>query len=387
MAIMAAVDNKQSASLLLLLVCVAAGAVSAVNDGPLSNGNFEDSPDRSQMSGSTVTGEYAIPHWKCSGHVEYVEYDQKQGDTVLAVPEGARAVRLGNEASVQQELSVDQGAYYSVTFSAARTCAHTEKLEVAVTPGSRTGKIPIQTVYSSGGWDPYSWAFVAEAAVVSIVIRNPGQEDDAACGPIIDAVAIKTLRPPPADQNNMLKNGDFEEGPYISESSQWSVLVPPTESGDVSPVPGWSIMSYTKAVKYIGSASFAVPRGGRAVELVSGVETALVQEVDTVPGRTYRLEFSAGDAGDGCVADGSDIQVQAYAARESTSVSCNSQWTGARYTRGMLEFTAIESRTRVVFASAGYYTKSDGSGSLCGPVVDDVSLVGVPQPSGRRLLR
>jgi hypothetical protein len=65
------------------------------------NGSFEYPPDQSQMNGSVVTGENAIPNWKISGHVEYIQSGQKQGDMILPVPEGVHAVRLGNDASIQ----------------------------------------------------------------------------------------------------------------------------------------------------------------------------------------------------------------------------------------------------------------------------------------------
>ena len=84
--------------------------------------------------------------------------------------------------------------YYSVTFSAARTCRQAEKLNVSVTPVF--GVLPIQTVYTSTGWESYSWAFKAEHSAVWLSIHNPSVEEDPACGPLIDLVAIKTLPPP-----------------------------------------------------------------------------------------------------------------------------------------------------------------------------------------------
>lgn len=190
----------------------------------------------------------------------------------------------------------------------------------------------------------------------------------------------------------MLTNGDFEEGPYIPPDSRGGVLVPPMEEDDVSPLPGWMIMSYKKVVKYVDSEHFAVPRGGRAVELLSGVETALVQEVySTVEGSWYRLEFSVGDAANGCGAStdyssSSGMKVKAIAGASETTVDIDFRGAGGS-TRGKLEFQAPASPTRVVFVSLGYHTKSDNSGTLCGPVVDDVSLVAIAQPpSARRLL-
>ncbi|GJN02477.1 hypothetical protein PR202_ga19831 [Eleusine coracana subsp. coracana] len=375
------VMDKRCAAL-LVVVCVAARAALAVSDGPLQNGNFECPPDPNQMNGSAVTGQYAIPNWKICGYVEYIQSGQQQGDIVLTVPEGAHAVRLGNEASIEQQMGVTMGMYYSLSFSAARTCGQSQKLRVSVNPGGQTSDLPTQTVYSSNGWDTYSWAFKAACNTVTFVIHNPGQEDDPACGPIVDSVAIKTLYPPQATQNNLLKNGNFEEGPQISQDYQWGVLVPPMDEDDVSPLPGWMIKSFSKVVKYVDSAHFAVPQGRCAVELVSGVETALVQEVDTVPGSSYRLEFSAGDAADGC---DSPMEVQAFAAGGRTTVTVFSPGPGG-YTRGALEFTATDSRTRVVFVSPGYYMRNDGSGTLCGPVIDDASLVCVSKPTARRLL-
>lgn len=181
----------------------------------------------------------------------------------------------------------------------------------------------------------------------------------------------------------MLKNGNFEEGPHIGQDYESGVLVPPVGQDVVSPLPGWKIMSFSKVVKYVDSAHFAVPQGRCAVELVSGVETALVQEVDTVPGSKCKLEFSAGDAADGC---DSPMEVQAFAADGKTTVTVFSPGPGG-YTRGVLDFTATDSRTRVVFVSPGYHMRSDGSGTLCGPVVDDASLVCVSQTTARRLLR
>jgi hypothetical protein len=108
----------------------------------------------------------------------------------------------------------------------------------------------------------------------------------------------------------MLKNGGFEEGPYIFPNTSWGVLVPPMDEDDHTPLSPWTILSTTKSVKYIDAAHYAVPGGARAVELVSGMETAMVQEVSTVPGRSYRLEFSVGDASDGC---SGSLTVQAYA--------------------------------------------------------------------------
>ena len=146
------------------------------------------------MNGTVVSGANAIPRWETTGFVEYIESGHKQGDMLLVVPQGAHAVRLGNEASIRQRLAVTRGAYYAITFSAARTCAQAETLNVSVSPEWRV--LPMQTIYGSNGWDSYAWAWVADADEVEVVIHNPGVTEDPACGPLIDSVAIKTLNPP-----------------------------------------------------------------------------------------------------------------------------------------------------------------------------------------------
>uniref|UniRef100_A0A0E0NUI1 DUF642 domain-containing protein n=1 Tax=Oryza rufipogon TaxID=4529 RepID=A0A0E0NUI1_ORYRU len=151
-------------------------------------------------------------------------------------------------------------------------------------------KEELATVGNNGGWDSYSWAFKAKHSVVLFIVHNPGVSDDEACGPLIDSFAIKTLQPPQRTKGNMLKNGGFEEGPYIFPNTSWGVLVPPMDEDDHTPLSPWTILSTTKSVKYIDAAHYA--------------------EVSTVPGRAYRLEFSVGDAGDGC---SGSLTVQAYA--------------------------------------------------------------------------
>lgn len=160
----------------------------------LPNGNFEQGPRRSALRGTQVIGHDSIPQWQTAGFVEYIQWGQKQGDMLLVVPEGSFAVRLGNDASIKQQVRLTKGVRYSLTFSAARTCAQEERLNVSASP--EFGVLPMQTMYSSNGWDSYSWAFLAKSAAVDLVIHNPGVSEDPACGPLIDSVAIRQLYPP-----------------------------------------------------------------------------------------------------------------------------------------------------------------------------------------------
>ncbi|KAJ4821358.1 hypothetical protein LUZ62_033924 [Rhynchospora pubera] len=361
---------------LFLLLCATFQISLAILDGLLPNGNFERGPKSNELKGTEVIGKFALPQWEISGFVEYIESGHKQGDMLLVVPEGAYAVRLGNEASIKQRLHVSNGSYYAITFSAARTCAQAERLNVSVTP--EFGVLPMQTMYSSSGWDSYAWAFKAKFSEVDLVIHNPGVEEDPACGPLIDSVAIRTLYPPRITKYNLLKNGDFEEGPYLFPNTSWGVLIPPMIEDTHSPLPAWMVESL-KAVKYIDSDHYKVPKGKRAVELVAGKESALAQVVRTVPGRRYSLTFLVGDAADGCMGP---MVVEAFADHGTVKVPYESTGTGG-FKKAILRFVATGNRTRVVFLSTYYHMKTDGS--LCGPVIDDVLLLSV-RNTGRKLL-
>lgn len=331
------------------------------------------------MKGTVVTSKTAIPFWEIAGFVEYIKSGHTQGDMLLVVPEGAFAVRLGNKALIKQKVKVIKGVFYSITFSAARTCAQSQRLNVSVSPNSEKhdwGMLPIQTTYSSNGWDSYSWAFQADADEVEISLHNPDLEEDPACGPLIDSVALKLLTPPKRTRVNMLKNGNFEEGPYVFPNASWGVLVPPQIEDDHSPLPGWTIESL-KAVKYIDSKHFSVPEGKRAVELVAGSESAIAQVVKTIKDKMYALTFAVGDANNTC--EGSMI-VEAFAGKGSLKVPYESKGTGG-FKRARLLFKAVSERTTVVLQSTFYTMAGDNSGSLCGPVVDDVRLVSIRKKS------
>ncbi|KAK3156320.1 hypothetical protein QOZ80_2AG0105650 [Eleusine coracana subsp. coracana] len=361
-----------SAMLLLLLVCTMCGLALAISDGLLPNGNFERGPLPSQLRGTRVLSSSAIPSWQTSGFVEYIPSGQKQGDMLLPVPEGAYAVRLGNEASIRQRLrGLARGARYAVTFSAARTCAQAETLNVSAS--GQSGVLPMQTMYSSNGWDSYAWAWDAVADEAELVVHNPGVVEDPACGPLVDSSPSRrsTRRAAPT-------NGDFEEGPYIIPGTKWGVLIPSRVVDDHSPLPGWMVESL-KAIKYIDAGSFAVPRGRRAVELVAGRESAMSQVIRTVPGRRYALSFTVGDASNACRGS---LMVEAYAGRESVKVAYESAGKGG-VKRAVLPFRAASARTRIVFFSSFYSTRSDDLSSLCGPVLDDVAVVSVRAPKRR----
>jgi Protein of unknown function (DUF642) len=107
----------------------------------------------------------------------------------------------------------------------------------------------------------------------------------------------------------LIKNGDFEEGPFILPNTSWGVLIPSHIEDDHSPLPGWMVDSL-KAVRYIDSPHFSVPQGLRAIELLAGRESSISQVIRTVPGRAYVLSFTVGDANNACKGS---LMIEAYA--------------------------------------------------------------------------
>lgn len=159
----------------------------------LPNGDFEESPAKANLKKTVIVGKYSLPKWEINGLVEYVSGGPQPGGFFFAIPRGVHAVRLGNEASISQNLTVNVGSIYSLTFGATRTCAQDEVLRVSV-PG-QPAELSIQTIYDSNGGDTYAWAFKATSKVVKVTFHNPGIQEDPTCGPLLDAIAIKELPP------------------------------------------------------------------------------------------------------------------------------------------------------------------------------------------------
>ena len=85
----------------------------------------------------------------------------------------------------------------ALTFAATRTCAQDENLRIAVAPSlSAPADIAVRTLYSGASADTWAWGFRASSPVAQVTFANPGVQEDAACGPLLDAVAIKELPTP-----------------------------------------------------------------------------------------------------------------------------------------------------------------------------------------------
>lgn len=171
-----------------------------LSSGFLKNGNFEDKPKPSDLQKTVLKGKYSLPGWEINRLVEYISAGPQPGGMYFNVAHGVHAVRLGNEASISQDMTVKPGSLYALTFGASRTCAQDEVLRVSA--GPQFGDLPLQTLYSSNGGDTYAWGFRSKTSVVKVMFHNPGVQEDPTCGPLIDAVAIKELFPPMPTRGN-----------------------------------------------------------------------------------------------------------------------------------------------------------------------------------------
>ncbi|KAJ8449941.1 hypothetical protein Cgig2_029303 [Carnegiea gigantea] len=357
------------------LLLFAAHSALAIEDGLLVNGDFEAPPTAGFASTSEGLGlgdgPTTIPGWQTNGTVELVSAGQQQGAMILIIPGGTHAVRLGNDAQISQDLKVEKGSVYALTFSAARTCAQLESLNISVGPAQASSAVDLQTVYTDQGWDSYAWAFEAQEEDVKLMIKNPGMEEDPTCGPIIDDVAVKKMFVPDKVKDNAVLNGDFEEGPWVFRNESLGVLLPTNLDEDSTPLPGWIVES-NRAVRYVDSNHFDVPQEKRAIELLSGKEGIISQMVDTTPKKDYTLSFSMGQGGDKCK---EPLAVMAFAGDQAQNFHYMPD-SNSTFQRASLNFTAKAERTRIAFYSVYYNTRSDHMSSLCGPVLDDVRVWG-----------
>ncbi|XP_019431774.1 PREDICTED: uncharacterized protein LOC109338880 [Lupinus angustifolius] len=352
-------------SIFMLLFLPHLALSTPIEDGLVENGDFEATPSKGFPSESITEGPTEIPTWKSNGTVELVESGEKQGGMILIVPQGRHAVRVGNDAEISQEIHVDKGSIYSVTFCAARTCAQLESLNVSAASASQN--IDLQTLYNVQGWNPYAVSFNAMEESIRLVFKNPGMEDDPTCGPIIDNIAIKKLFTPDRPKDNAVTNGDFEEGPWMFRNASLGVLLPTNLDEETSSLPGWIVES-NRAIRFIDSDHYAVPQGKRAIELLSGKEGIISQMVETKADKLYSLTFSLGHADDKCK---EPLAVMAFAGDQAQNIHYTPN-SNSTYQIANLNFTAKADRTRIAFYSVYYNTRSDDMSSLCGPVVDDV---------------
>ncbi|KAH0882053.1 hypothetical protein HID58_058149 [Brassica napus] len=348
--------------LILLSLCHGKNTISILSrhpdlNGLLPNGNFEQTPLESNMKGRQIIRANALPHWQIFGYVELVSGGLQPGGFNYSIPRGAHAVKLGGLAIISQEVKVKRGVVYSLTVGVTRSCAGDKKIIVSVS--GRSGKIPIETIFSSDAGDSYAWAFTAMSDVVRVTLQNLDLH-----------LHLDRAKP------NRVQNGRFDIGPYVFAKYSTGVLIPAKGQEDfispLSPLPNWFVES-PKPVKYITNSNFELRIQTRlpAVELIAGKESAISQLIPTHAGHAYFLSFMAGDAHNEC--HGS-MMVKAFAGKQSFNVSFVSKGKGSFKARAF-RFVAVSERTKLTFYSVFNHTRLHDSGDLCGPVLDNVVVI------------
>ncbi|KAM7271293.1 hypothetical protein ACFE04_030507 [Oxalis oulophora] len=339
-------------------------------DGLLSNGDFEIGPNPSKIKDiNVIDGKYSLPGWEIDGTAQFITGGPQVRDFYVYVPRGIHAVMLQNKTSISQNVKVKPGFVYSLTFGAGRTCYLNEMIKVSAA-GQSSQVIYLSQTYSSRNNDTYAWAFKAISDTVKVTFENPKAEADVPfCGPLLDAVAIKELLPMKFAGGNLVKNGDFEIGPYTYKNYSTAVLILPEQKGQISPVPGWFVES-SKPVKYIDRKHYSVPSGLAAIELISGPNSTISQVIRTVTNQLYTLTFSIGDANDGCPAS---MVVKVLAGDKNVNFSYKSIGKGG-FKVASLKFKAISVRTKITFSSGKNNFKVSDAEDYCGPVLDNVQV-------------
>ncbi|CAA2980124.1 uncharacterized protein LOC111391557 [Olea europaea subsp. europaea] len=112
-------------------------------------------------------------------------------DSLVSINFWAFSIKSG-EVSNPRSLGYDFGEKF--TSCGVRTYAQDQVLSVSILPQSED--LPLQTLYISNGGETYAWELRATSNLVKMIFHNPGMQEDLACGPLLDVVAIKELFSP-----------------------------------------------------------------------------------------------------------------------------------------------------------------------------------------------
>lgn len=174
--------------------------------------------------------------------------------------------------------------------------------------------------------------------------------------------------------DNRFANNGFEVGPAFLDNSSQGILLEAESNIDPSiyvqsPLQYWTILG---VVKYIDSKHYAVPRGGRAVELVSGYPSGIMYNIQFFSHGPLTIDFFMGDANNSCVGD---FIVFLQVGNTIWNFTMRSIGVGSSE-KHSVNMKAEFSNTELVpisFASFNETRTSDHK-VLCGPIIDSVFL-------------
>nr|KAJ0185967.1 hypothetical protein LSAT_V11C900480540 [Lactuca sativa] len=195
-----------------------------------------------------------IPGWSFNGTVWYVTAGEN-----VSLPGNGHGVQLGPNGMINQTFKQDGNYYYVLTFTLAPSspdCANSTSVNVSGPTASEV--FFFRESLGTEMWQTYAYSLWNQMGLMSLQIQS-------------------------TSTNNGFANNGFEVGPaFIGNSSQGVLLEADSsypESSIQSPLQHWSILGI---VKYLDSKHYAVPRGGRAVELVSGISPLIVGTISII---------------------------------------------------------------------------------------------------------
>ncbi|XP_044466918.1 uncharacterized protein LOC123196843 isoform X2 [Mangifera indica] len=336
----------------------------------LQNPDFESPPSNLSANYSTpyvlLNEDNTIPGWSFEGTVQYVTASQE-----VKLPDNGHAIQLGQDGKINQTfIATGDNMNYLLTFILApggQNCS--VNADLAVSAPDSSGVFSLKQHYGKESWESYGhylgrWN---QGEPINLVIESSTSESDvnSTCWPVIDKLILKTVTTLVQATDNLVLNGGFEVGPDFLSNSTEGILLESAPSPVQSALPQWAVIG---TVKYINSKQFFVPEGNAAVELVSGVSTGIQIDIMLTQGSSYYMDFTVGDAGDGC--DGKlTVMVKAGPVAQNISIQSSGKGSAFNYT---VPFKADSGPNPISFLSGS--TNQTKDGVLCGPIIDEVVL-------------
>ncbi|XVF57784.1 hypothetical protein PTKIN_Ptkin07bG0009900 [Pterospermum kingtungense] len=345
----------------------------------LQNPSFESPPNN--LTGNSTSAPFVllnenntIPGWTFQGTVEYVT----AGQTIALPDNNGHGILLGQDGKLNQTFKADaEFMNYILTFTLApggQNCSANASVEVS--GPDNQGVFSFKQHYGEETWQSYGLflGLGGQEEPINLVFETQAIEsdDNSTCWPVIGSLLVKSVETLLQGKDNLLQNGGFEFGPEFLSNSTQGILLDSALSPVQSPLRQWTVVG---TIKYIDSKHFYVPQGNAAVEIVSGASTGIRTDITLTAGSSYNLNYTLGDANNGCEGD-FIVEVQAGPIAQNFTVK--SKGTGSAQKLSMKFEAAGSHATPISFIS--YATSQTKDGVFCGPVVDDVVLVSSDGP-------
>ncbi|CAI9302539.1 unnamed protein product [Lactuca saligna] len=247
----------------------------------LENSGFESPPTNLTTNSTSQfilldTKTNRIPGWSFNGTVWNVTADEN-----VSLPENGHGVQLGPNGMINQTFKQDENYDFILTFTLAPSspdCANSTSVNVSGPSASEV--FFFRESLGTEMWQTYAYSLWNQIGLMSLQIQSTStsnnNSNNITCWPIVDTILVTGIESPRWYSDNGFVNSGFEVGPaFIGNSSQGVLFEADSSypySSVQSPLQYWTILGI---VKYIDSKHYAVPRGGRAVELVSGAHAGL----------------------------------------------------------------------------------------------------------------